>query len=129
MGAWGTGIFENDDAMDFIGDLVDGEASLDDALALGDEYVEAPDASIALAAAEVVAALAGRPSPALPKEAHDWLAAQGDLQQSALVSRALQAVDRAVSDESELVELWDEEGEDEWREPVADLRARLTSLQ
>ena len=129
MGAWGIGIFENDDAMDFVGDLVDGEASLEAALAVGGGYVEAPDASIALAAAEVVASLAGAPSPSLPKEARDWVAAQGGLPDTTLVTRALQAVEGATSGESELVELWEEAGEDGWREPVNDLRARLTSLQ
>jgi len=38
-----------------------------------DEYLEAPTASCALAAAEVVAALAGRPRPALPEEVTAWV--------------------------------------------------------
>lgn len=63
MGAWGVQAFENDDAMDFAADLVDAD-SLDvvatsfEAIVPG-EYLEAPDCCIALAAAEVVAALRG----------------------------------------------------------------------
>jgi hypothetical protein len=34
MGAWGTGIFENDDAADFVAEYVEG-ADLDEAVSLG----------------------------------------------------------------------------------------------
>lgn len=74
MGAWAHESFENDDAMDWVGDLLksDGTGSiavaLDQVLAVGDDYLEAPDASMGLAAAQVVAALMGKPAAKLPEE-------------------------------------------------------------
>src|SRR5918996_298232 len=63
MGAWGAGIFDNDDAADWVYEL---EQAGDDSVlaetlaavanAGADAYVEAPDAAAALAAAAVVAA-------------------------------------------------------------------------
>ena len=60
MGAWGVGIYENDDAADWsaeVGDrgLAAVEAALVAAGSAGD--VESPDGSCALAAADVVARL------------------------------------------------------------------------
>jgi hypothetical protein len=71
MGAWGAGAFDNDDALDWLSELVDspdfalGRAVLD-VTAL--EYLEAPEGSAALAAAEVVAAARGHPAALLPDE-------------------------------------------------------------
>ena len=65
MGAWGAGPFENDDAMDWAIDL---EESGDvgfvvEALraAESDGYLDAPEGSVTIAAAEVVAALGPGP--------------------------------------------------------------------
>ena len=60
MGAWGSGPFENDDACDWLDELADsGVAALREALALADaaDYLEAPDGSVVVAAAEVVVGL------------------------------------------------------------------------
>jgi len=67
MGAWGIGSFDNDDAVDWAYEL--GESQGTELLvatleAIGPEdHLEAPDCSIALAAAEVVAALSGLNRP------------------------------------------------------------------
>lgn len=61
MGAWGTGVFENDAAGAFAVAVAGGggvaalEAALDRVLAAGDVYLEAPQAEEAIAAAEIVA--------------------------------------------------------------------------
>lgn len=73
MGAWGVGSFENDDAGDFLGDVTDsGDLSLIrealDNVLTSTEYVEAPDACMAIVAAEVVAAALGRPTLAAQQE-------------------------------------------------------------
>ena len=65
MGAWGTGVFDNDTACDWVGELVESsdlsriETTLDNVLQAGSGYLEAPEAEEALAAAEVVARLQG----------------------------------------------------------------------
>ena len=78
MGAWGSGSFENDDAADWLAQLgtmepddltkMFGKAAHDTA------YFEAPDASIVVAAAEVVAALNGFPVNEVPPEIVKWTA-------------------------------------------------------
>ena len=134
MGAWGTGTFENDDALDWIGEFR--EAPNEDALrstlstaAAADGYLESPDAANALAAAEVVAALKGAPTAdAIGVE--DYLAGivhSGIPVTEELTALALRAIDRVVSD-SELSELWAETDDaTAWRADVAALRARVAT--
>lgn len=82
MGAWGYGSFENDDALDWVGDLTDGrslkpvEAALDAALGAEADFGISGEAECGLAAAEVVAALGGAPSGDLPEEIAEWIAAR-----------------------------------------------------
>lgn len=129
MGAWGDGPFENDDAGDWVYDL---EKTTDASLlrstlesGTGDDYLEAPDGANAIAAAEVVAAAMGRPAPSLPDEVTAWVAANAATVTPDVVDLARRAVDRVVADDSELRELWDEAGSDEWLRLTADLRSRL----
>ena len=113
MGAWGAGPFENDDAMDWAIDL---EESGDvgfvvEALraAEGDGYLDAPEGSVTMAAAEVVAAL--DPGPR-------WRRA-GD-------GRAGDADGGDGQERSRGSELWDEAGQPEgWNGAVDGLLARL----
>lgn len=132
MGAWGSGSFENDDALDWSANFCDApdEELLSDALSTvaevaADEYLEAPECSIGLAAAEVIAASKGAPSSDVP---HDLKARLSELNikvDARMVSLALRAVER-IKTSSELKELWDEsEGRDRWYAAVTDLEARL----
>ena len=80
MGAWGSGSFKNDDAMDWVWTLegdTDGSvlrATLTPVAETSpDDYLEAPDACCALAAAEVVAAGSGTPAIGLPEEVNRWV--------------------------------------------------------
>ena len=129
MGAWGTGSFENDDALDWMGDLAESgdAAAVESALKVVAEstgYLEAPEGSAALAAAEVVAALRGQPAGDLPEEVA--LFTRGRARPSPeLVATARAAVERVLQD-SELRELWEETDDFEtWQAGVADLVRRL----
>jgi hypothetical protein len=131
MGTWGLQSFENDEAMDWVWELNDSEefAAIEDAFeAVTDEaedYLEAMPCSIAVAAAEVVAALHGRPSPHLPPGVSSWIKGKPS-PGAALLAQAKQAV-TTVAAESELQELWAESGHlDEWLAIVRDLEERLT---
>ena len=79
MSMWGTGIFENDDALDWIYDLADSgsltnvSSALDVVIRNKDESPELSDCRIALASAEIIAAMYGDPSPDLPEEAEEWI--------------------------------------------------------
>jgi hypothetical protein len=130
MGAWGTGPFENDDALDFTSELQsDGASSIRaalEAVALleREAYLEAPDSSRAIAAAEVLAATRGRPAPDLPPEITDWVSSVPHVDES-LVPLAVVAMTRILED-SELKELWESSTDGpEWERRVADVRDRL----
>jgi hypothetical protein len=130
MGAWGAGTFENDDAGDWVYQLEEAEGLelVQRTLAAAADppgYLEAPTCSEALAAAEVVAALAGRPAPDLPEEVRRWVGGHR-LSVDAELRTSLRAVDQIAAD-SELKELWAESEESEaWVERVQELRSRLT---
>jgi hypothetical protein len=69
MGAWGYLPFENDDALDWLDELEGGGADVvRGALAkAASGYVEVPEGSIAIAAADITAACQGNPSGDLPE--------------------------------------------------------------
>lgn len=132
MGTWGVRNFENDDAMDWVAELVQsGDTSaIERALQVvtedGDKYLEVPEACRALAAAEVVAALNGAGSPDLPGEVKQWISLHpfGSRDLSQLALRAVKRIKTA----SELKDLWDEsEDATRWYEVINDLEARLKS--
>jgi len=111
MGAWGPGPFENDDAMDFIGDLADGPTAelpdrLREALTLPEGYIESPEGAEAIAAAALVAARQGY-NPNDPTVS-DLLAGHPFNPDEDLRSAAVAAIGRVSGSESELMELWDE---------------------
>ena len=135
MSTWGLGIFENDDAMDWVYELQESddlslvESALDTLIGGIGDYLDAYDCAVALAAAEVVAALVGNPFDDLPEEVADWVDRQqenGALEiDTDLVRRSVQGVD-AVVGESELKELWVENEElESWYTVVDDLLERL----
>ncbi len=130
MGAWELGHFGNDDALDWIGDLeASGQPAIDEALGCATDsaadYIEEPECCVTLAAAEVVAALLGKPATDLPDGVRAWVAGKASPDEQ-LVSRALAATE-AVLSESELKDLWQESDHfEKWAESVKNLQARLT---
>jgi hypothetical protein len=129
MGTWGHGIFENDDALDWVIELESaGQAAIDGALTAvteeAEDYMDACDCTRALAAAEVVAALRGRPATDLPDAVQVWASgrpAPGDQ----LVAKAMDAINRILAG-SELKDLWEgSDGYRVWQANVADLQSRL----
>ena len=142
MGSWGPGSFENDPALDFVGDLTESAdgAPLRDAL----QRITAHDGTrqpswfgrfmgrradrltihhcqTAIAAAEMVAALRGRPPAKLPDKAADWIAAHRASSSDDLVAVAKAAI-AAIKTDSELRDEYDPA---EWRDKMADLERRL----
>jgi hypothetical protein len=143
MGAWGSSSFENDDALDFVGDAIesrDAAPAIRDALdrvataivgAEEGEFRLGAEAGLnAIAAAELVAACLGRPSSDLPPEAAAWCSAEpiGPAELLSLRGRALDALNRVDSATSEARALWEEAGAEslnQWRSSVDELRSRL----
>jgi hypothetical protein len=131
MGAWGINTFENDDAADWIGEFCDEPdkellvEAFDAVNDIGDDYLEAPESSAALAAAEVIAALLGKPSANLTDETKECVGKLKFKPNEKLLSAARKAVER-VKTNSELKELWDESDDAaQWQATVEDLAARL----
>lgn len=79
MSAWGFLPFENDDALDWLDELEAGGAEVvRGALTnTGDGYLEAPDGSVAIAAAEITSASQGSPPGDLPESVASWVTAHG----------------------------------------------------
>ena len=132
MGAWASDSFSNDDALDWLLDFVEAPTAemLRDTLEHvtnldPEEYLEAPDCCEAIAAAEIVAALNGKPAPKLPDDLKAWLQTDHGLAAKALTAVAIAAVKRIVR-ESELQELWSDGGDDaQWLADMTDLERRL----
>ncbi|SDY70708.1 protein of unknown function [Lysobacter sp. yr284] len=134
MGAWGVGTFENDDALDWLGDLTDTDDSAAVrarlAQALASDCLDAPDATTALAAAETVLSMLDAPTPSLAwhEEFAAWLPRHAAVADAALGAAAVDAVDRVLGEDSELRELWDETDDaGDWRAAVAALRSALVA--
>jgi hypothetical protein len=133
MGTWALHSFANDDAGDLIGDLVEG-ADLSPVqesikrVQSTEGYLEAPEAQQGIAACEVVALVLGHASAASQAEEEliAWVARVKPSVDAAVVSQAVQVVDRVLAPNSELRELWEESDEfNDWQADVRALRARL----
>ncbi len=131
MGAWGAGAFENDTALDWAYELDEAEGLqiLEEALQSVTEAEEQPDmeeAAPALAAAETVALLRKRPASAeqLPESVAGYLERVREIPSAELVQLAMAAVEKVRKD-SELRDLWEDAGAEEWMEELDALLARL----
>ena len=134
MGAWGIGIFENDDACDFAADVAEGrditrvESTLDRVVGAGSGYLESPDGSEALAAADIVARLKGQygEKGSYTETIDNWVAAVKITPSNQLIDKARRAASRVLSEPSELMALWQESEEfEEWKASVEALLERL----
>lgn len=132
MGAWGYGVYDNDSAADWAEDLADGGlATLEHALssASSEDYLESPEGSALIAAADVVARLksgGGEQSPSA-ETVVEWVQANQAADWQHLVIPALAALERVASPEnSELYELWAEaDSLQPWLVVLGEIRTRL----
>lgn len=132
MGAWSHEPFGNDDANDWAYGLDEAkdlgliESALDKVLE-SEGYLEAPVASEAVGAVEVIAKLLGRgtQSDAYTEKIDEWVNTVGLKPSSSLLAKASRTLDRILSDASELRELWQEEGTGEWESSIAKLKKAI----
>ncbi|MGB5214845.1 MAG: DUF4259 domain-containing protein [Anderseniella sp.] len=131
MGAWGSGSFENDDAADWVYQFDDsGVAAVETTLRkvyelTDDDYLEAPEASEAVAAAEIVAAMRDSDLSQLSDDARKALAKhQATWDNSSVSDSARLAIERILQ-QSELKELWEEGDDSKWVAAMARLQSRL----
>ena len=129
MGAWGLGVFENDEAGDFLSEVEEGDESRKIIGAMVKVlttrgYLEAPEAVRGLAAATLVAA---RRDPSVFAADNEEAGVSASLPSLPFYAGYLAklTIDRVIS-RSELAELWDEAGElEDWRD---DARRYLKAL-
>ncbi|MCX5341765.1 DUF4259 domain-containing protein [Streptomyces sp. R-74717] len=122
MGTWDTGHFDNDTAADFSGDL--DSAPEAERVAVIRNALDSDEGAVAVAAAALVGSQCpggeavttaygpDKPLPALPVD---------------LRPLAVKALDQVLGESSELRELWDEAGDEEWAAGIIRLRAVLVA--
>ena len=119
MGTWGTEPFDNDTAADWAGDFE--EAAVDARPALirealtaaadAEDYLDADDAMVALAASAVVSAAQPNGPQLDDNYGPDATAREGLVLDDSLRALAVRAVTRVLGADSEWRELWEEAGE------------------
>lgn len=129
MGTWGSAVFDNDAAGDWMGQLLDEDRYqlIGEALnTVVEDATDADDCCAALAAAEVVAAARGWPVRGFPRELKEWINGSDYQPTDGARSLAIQAV-RQVLKDSDLATLWSENPKEEkkWRAALDDLIDRL----
>ena len=126
MGTWDTGPFGNDTAADFCDGLDDAAVEERAGMIRGvllravgsGEYLEAPEAEEAVAAAALVAAQCPGGDP--PDPVYGPELPLPDL--AALRDLAVEALDRVLAEGSESGDLWDESNGGRWRAAVGRIR-------
>ncbi|HKA67996.1 MAG TPA: DUF4259 domain-containing protein [Actinomycetes bacterium] len=119
MGAWGTGPFDNDDALDLFLEIEDAgpaeaaqrlRAALQVVAAEDDSYLEAPAANEAVAAAAVVAFSYSHSDPTGNPRVARWLTERAPALGPDDGALAAKALERVCGEHSEWLELWSEAG-------------------
>ncbi len=123
MGTWAAGSFGNDAALDFAADLKDFAALRGTLIKFEKKSgeLDADEASVALAACDLLAAAIGRPPADLP----DGSEFRKQKVSDDLLDSAKRIVKR-VREKSELAELWSEADDAEWQTELDGLLHRLT---
>ena len=133
MGTWAADPFGNDTACDWkygieeTDDLSVIQRSITRVLEIGDEYLEAPEAEEAIAAADTLARLRGQfyVRNAYTESLDEWVAKHPIDPPQGLVDDAIRAMERVLSEPSELLELWMEGDGTEWQAQMKALNERL----
>ena len=134
MGAWNCDPFGNDTACDWKYDLEETDdlsfisATIEKIHAAGSEYLEAPEAEEAIAAADALARLRGKfyVRNSYTESLDNWVAGHPIAPPKELLNTAIRAIDRILTEPSELLELWGEsEKFGEWKKHLTDLQERL----
>jgi hypothetical protein len=133
MGSWADDPFGNDTACDWkygldeVEDLSLIEETIQRVLEAGDEYLEAPEAEEAIAAADTLARLMGRfyIRNSYTESVDEWVEKHKLKPSPELVAAAINAIDRILRPPSELLDLWTDADGDGWKQQMIALKERL----
>jgi hypothetical protein len=134
MGAWSHEPFGNDEANDWAyeleetEDLSHVEAALDAALN-ADGYLDASEATCAVAAVEVLAKLLGKgtQSDAYTKKIDEWVDKVRVKPSPTLLGKARAVLAKVRGEQSELKELWHDGDASEWEASLDSLHAAVST--
>lgn len=132
MGSWDVSVFGNDEAREWLSELILStstepifRALVNAAKVRDDEYLQAPECERALAAAELVASARGKPGAEIPAALTAWLSEQKFVAGTQIADLAIRVLDR-IAENSELKELWsDTDSAEDWQTAVRGLQQRL----
>lgn len=128
MSAWSHKPFDNDEAEEFLDSLAgeDGIGVLQSTLTeINLRKLDDDECMRAVAACEVIAAIAGHPVTGLPSEIQAWLK-EHRVQLTATLQKRAQRVAAAILNSSELASLWGESGNaKQWQRTMQSLISRL----
>ena len=132
MGAWAEDAFGNDIACDWAGDFAENPSfEIIDAVierVLEADYIESDDASECVVACEILARLKGNwGRRSTYSESIDvWVESSKVTPPEYLINNAKIAITKILGENSELQELWDEDGKNEkWHQEMNDLLVRV----
>lgn len=135
MGAWGPGIFDDDAAYDFVEILQDTDDPIEVfttafETAINTDYLDYDDAHAVTVSAAYIDAVLNNTNYQSEDEAalQAFKEANKDLPIQPLKLLAVQALQRALSNDSELHELWQENEElySQWKQNIQSLISRLS---
>lgn len=130
MGAWGLDSFENDQAQDWLYDLLqtDDLSLLEECLNiqnLNDGLDECIGTDL-IAACEIISALLKKPAKNLPDDARTWVENHNALDVSHLKEKSINCLKAVTLDDSGLNQLWQEtESYNDWLEKVEAIKDRI----
>jgi Domain of unknown function (DUF4259) len=133
MGAWAEDTFGNDTSCDWVGTFLETPGlnivqEVINSVLEASDYLDSDEACEYLAACEVLARLQGKwgLKNVYSEELDAWVQANPIVVQNDLKIAADLAIERILGSDSELPELWDEEGRnDVWHDAIDDLRERV----
>ncbi|WMS87390.1 DUF4259 domain-containing protein [Pleionea litopenaei] len=135
MGAWSHEPFGNDTACDWAYELENQsdlgyiEATIDRALSEGEEYLEAPEGEEGIAAVEVIAQALGKgtQNDSYTESTLEWVLKVKPVITDELRAKALKFLEVVASENSELLELWCEDGDDSpWLATIESLKTAVS---
>jgi hypothetical protein len=134
MGAWDSDPFGNDTACDWTNDAERAAdlsfiaKTIEKIHQQGGDYLEAGEAEEAIAAADTLARLRGRfyTRNSYTESIDEWVANHSITPPREMLDSAIHAIDRILTEPSELLELWGDSKEFvEWKKHLSDLQDRL----
>jgi len=132
MGAWGTGNFDNDTALDWVFELEETNDLFLIAETLEavftEDYIDSDVGAEALIAIEAIARLKGNfgVENSYAEDLDNWIKSHKLEVSDELIEKSKKALELIVSNKSELYELWEEtEDFEAWKDEIINLKNRL----